>query len=160
MKSVLNKLDIVDSKLSFFVIHLVVGFLTIWLCYAEIKHLFSMEIARSLMVESLVETGFLVITVIWGNLGWDSFRRLKPGVTGSNLPAELSKSTAPIAITMVVVLVLLDFNQETARLSWLERSLCIAAIIIVSFFYWRYQEDLWKAPQGQAPTDPSNIGDA
>lgn len=105
---------------TFFLIHFVVGFAALWLCFALVKESFPEVLRTKLWSETLLETSFLVGGVVWGNLGWDSFNRLKDSATGSNMAYELAKSTAPLAVALPFFLLILDFVYvlRVPGLSW------------------------------------------
>ena len=79
-----------SSAYAFFAIHLVGGFLMLWLCYFYVQITLVHELEHELWLKTLLETSFLLLTVVWGSVGWDSYKDLRDASTGKNLPSELA----------------------------------------------------------------------
>src|SRR5690606_23923620 len=61
---------------------------------------------------------YLVAGVIWGNVGWDTFKRIPDDASISLLIYVLSRTLAPVAIVLPLILVLMDMFFQGNYLSW------------------------------------------
>lgn len=105
---------------AFFAIHMVGGFLELWLCHYYVQLRLVHVISSNLLLQTLLETAFLILTVVWGSVGWDSYKDLRAGVQRKNLASELAASTASLTIALPVFTAVFDFvlNYKNYGLIW------------------------------------------
>lgn len=115
---------------AFFLIHLVGGFLMLWLCFYYVQITIADELDASLLLKTALETTFLLLTVIWGSVGWDSYKDLRSAVPGKDLATELATSTASLTIALPVFTAAFDFwvNMRIAGFSWGLRSIPLGVL--------------------------------
>ena len=102
----------------FFAFHFVVGFLLLWLIYQLMHHNLLPDENPPLWAEALVETAYLVSGVIWGNIGWDTFKHIPEDASFSLMTYVLSRTLAPVAIGLPFFLVLLDVFYQGKYALW------------------------------------------
>ena len=102
----------------FFALHFVLGFFLLWLLYQVIHYNVLPRTNPPLWLEAAVETAYLVTGVIWGNLGWDTFKKLSDDSEFSLMVYVLSRTLAPVVIVLPIFLVILDMFSQGEYLSW------------------------------------------
>lgn len=119
----------------FFAFHFIGGFLLLWLAYtlATIRLL---PTDSALELKAGLETAYLVTGVIWGNVGWDNFKRIPDNANFSLLAYILSRTLAPVVVGLPVVALVLDmFFQGTLVfwrpfLTWQHITLIVSAAVV------------------------------
>lgn len=93
----------------YLIFHFVLGFFILWMAYNQVTQLEAYK--TNLTVESLFETLYLVIGVIWGNVGWDGYNRIKAKASAKEIAARFFKFTIPCTgFTALAVNLFLAFN--------------------------------------------------
>ena len=110
----------ISTKRVFFFLHFVLGFLNLWLFYHHVHLEAENLLASNLAVRTFLEVVFLVICVVWGNAGWDSYKKLGSEPLQSTLIRELAKSSAPLLVLFPIVSVVFQFYLDSERVnaSW------------------------------------------
>ena len=102
----------------FFAVHFIGGFLLLWLLNQAIHVTLLPDEGAPLWVEAGIETLYLVAAVVWGNVGWDSLKRITANAPGSLLVYVLSRTLAPVAIWLPLFLIPMDFIHRGHLLPW------------------------------------------
>lgn len=94
----------------FFFFHIVLGFYVLWLSYYRLnKAAADLNLSsHSLLIESAKETLFLILCVIWGNIGWDKFKQIKTEGKFSDLTQYLSAISFPFCFSVIGIIYLLE----------------------------------------------------
>lgn len=101
----------------YFILHFVGGFLILWLTYKVALEDLLPRHGASLLLTTAINTSYLVCGVIWGNVGWDTFKNFKEE-RWSFLPYALSQTLAPVIITFPVIIIALEVFFQGQYLSW------------------------------------------
>jgi hypothetical protein len=136
---------LISTKRVFFFLHFVLGFLNLWLFYHYVHLEAENLLESSLAVRTFLEVLFLVICVVWGNAGWDSYKKLGSGPQQSALIRELAKSSAPLLVLLPFVSVIFELYLDSSlvnirwaldrlSLSWHIFSLLIGIGLLVCFW--------------------------
>ena len=117
---------------AFFAIHMIGGFLELWLCYYYVQITLVHALSSELLLKALLETAFLLLTVVWGSVGWDSYKDLRHGVPGKNLASELAASTASLTIALPIFVATFDFirNARLAGFMWGLRTIPVVLLTL------------------------------
>jgi uncharacterized membrane protein (DUF485 family) len=114
-----------DTLLAWFylVLHFVLGFWLLSTAYDEISRLDAYS--NDFGVKSAFETLYLLLGVIWGNVGWDGYNRIKEGAPRNEIAVRLFKFTMPcIGFTAVAMNLFLAYNRmkewDVSTSVWLE----------------------------------------
>lgn len=90
-------------------LHFVLGFFLLWMAYNQVSNLDAYK--NDLRVKAAFETLYLLIGVIWGNVGWDGYNRIKEGAPRNEIAVRLLKFTTPcIGFTAVAMNLFLAYN--------------------------------------------------
>jgi len=116
--NVLTRKDKIMGRGIFFALHFMLGFLVLWLIYQSIQHSVLPGTNPALWLEAAVETAYLVTGVIWGNLGWDTFKKIPEKAKFSLMIYVLSRTLAPVVIVLPIFLIVLDMFFLGKYLSW------------------------------------------
>lgn len=117
---------------AFFAIHMVGGFAMLWLCYYYVQLTLAQDLASKVWLKALVETSFLLLTVVWGSVGWDSYKELRDNAPGKNLPSELAASTASLTIALPIFVAIYDFaiNWRLGGFVWGARTTPVILLVL------------------------------
>lgn len=123
----------------YFVLHFVIGFFALWLSYTYAKISFLHDTNNvSLWLQGFVETTYLVLGVVWGSIGWDTFtRRIPPDSRPSLVVYALSQTLAPVAILLPVVFNAIELSGQgfatwkTTSLVWQNCLLWIMSLLLI-----------------------------
>lgn len=110
----------ISTRRVFFFLHFLLGFLNLWLFYHYV-HLEAEDLLKSsLAIRTFLEVLFLVISVVWGNAGWDSYKKLGSEPQHSTLIRELAKSSAPLLVLLPIVSVIFELYLDSSLvdISW------------------------------------------
>ncbi len=78
----------------FIFLHFVMGFFTLWLTYYQLNMILEFN-DSPLFWKSGLETLYLVVGVVWGNVGWDYYTNIKNGCKSSEIVDYLVNFSAP-----------------------------------------------------------------
>ncbi|MGQ0798878.1 MAG: hypothetical protein ACT4NL_02040 [Pseudomarimonas sp.] len=127
---------------SFFAVHMVAGFLNLWLGYAYVKASLVNELESSVPLSALLEAGFLLTGVVWGNLGWDALKEVRQATNWSHVIYQVARSTAPLVIWLPLFLIAVDAYKFGITTVFRTEQLVLLAVsfgvgvLVNSYFMW------------------------
>ena len=83
-------------------LHFVIGFFVLSSAYSSLVNLEGYNETFSL--KASVETSYLLAGVIWGNVGWDGFNRIKSGAKFSEIAKMTYCFTIPVLFIVITLL--------------------------------------------------------
>ena len=139
----------------FFILHFGGGFLILWLLFKLARFSFYPSHNINFSLEAFMQTGYLVAGVIWGNLGWDAFKRITPDASPRRFVYILTRTFIPICVALPIFLVILSMFFQGHYLYW--KSACtwyngvligIAILVLLLQRLYRHSEsgffnELW-----------------
>jgi uncharacterized membrane protein len=120
-------------------VHFCIGFALLWFAYNEVSNLDNYD--EELSVKAFFETLYLLIGVIWGNVGWDGFNRIKEGAPCEEIVVRFFKFTLPcIGIVGVIMNLFIAYNRmkdwDLPTIEWFQSYYhSVSGILIYSILF-------------------------
>lgn len=102
----------------FFTLHFALGFVMLWFLHKLAQFSFLPLGRAPLWSQALVDTLYLVAGVIWGNVGWDAFKRFPKDASWSLFIYVLSRTLVPVLVALPLAIFILSLFFQTHYLSW------------------------------------------
>lgn len=96
-----SRLSVCFSRV-YLTLHFVIGFFVLSSAYSTLVNIEGYNEIYSL--KASVETGYLLAGVIWGNVGWDGFNRIKSGAKFSEIAKMTYGFTIPVIFIVITTL--------------------------------------------------------
>tara|TARA_R110000764_G_scaffold69859_1_gene144461 strand:+ start:1564 stop:2088 length:525 start_codon:yes stop_codon:yes gene_type:complete len=84
-------------------LHFIVGFFCLWLTYFQLTMIVEQN-GNSLFWKSGLETLYLAVGVVWGNIGWDYYSNIKKGIEPKEIVNYLINFSAPCIFIFPIII--------------------------------------------------------
>lgn len=81
----------------------------LWLSYYYVQIRLASALAHELLLKTILETSFLLVTVVWGTVAWDSYKDISDASVGKHLASELAAFTQHLTVALPIFVAGFDF---------------------------------------------------